>query len=282
MRQGCAPFLFDYRRTSAAGAFREVFHAHLEMEFTYIHEGEGLLIIDGTTYSIEPGALLMFQPFQLHRVQIRAASGFVRSLIMFDPAMLKPYWDSFPALKGFFQTLKQQPGSSRPVRSVAEGDPILALLEQFDDARQHHVSNEIHEEYMFFLLSFLRQFRRIGQAAHEQLSEPLRYRHRAEEAMQWIERHYHEPFRLEQMADELHLSRYHIAHLFKEATGTTILAYVQATRIRHACVLLTRTSLTIPEIGARTGIANPSYFCKVFREAMGTTPHQYRLQVQKP
>jgi AraC-like DNA-binding protein len=281
MNSPVQPFLFEYQRTSPPGAFSEVFHAHPEMEFTYVHEGAGNLIIEGKTYAIESGSLMVFQPFQLHRVQIQPESSFIRSLIIFDPAVLQPYWDSFPALRGFYQTFKQQQMKGAPVYSIHSADPLLLLLNQFHSSLSGILRHEAREEYAFFLLSFLRQFKRIWQAPEEQPAPVVKYHHRAEEVMQWIDRHYQEPFRLEEMAGELHLSRYHIAHLFKEATGTTVLAYVQATRMRHACILLSKTSLTIPEIGVRVGIPNPSYFCRVFRETMGTTPHQYRLQVQK-
>lgn len=280
------PFLFDYRRTSEV-VFKEVFHAHLEMEFTYVHSGEGNLIIEGITYPVGPGMLMVFHPFQLHRVQIQVKPGqpFVRSLIMFDPATLQPYWDTFPVLKGFFHLLKQQK-TAMPVIPICESDPLITWMRQFHEARSSFSPNDVMEEFHFFLLGYLRQLRRIWQ---EQKSDATftdisnRYHHHAEEVMRWIELHYQQPFRLEHMASELHLSRYHLAHLFKEATGTTILAYVQATRIRHACVLLTmrKSTLTVPEIGARVGIPNPSHFCKVFRETMGITPHQYRLNIQK-
>ncbi|MFE5321922.1 AraC family transcriptional regulator [Paenibacillus sp. NPDC056579] len=277
--------MFHYRRTSEV-VFKEVFHAHLEMEFTYVHEGCGNLIIEGTTYPIGPGMLMVFHPFQLHRVQMEVKPGqpFVRSMMMFDPATLQPYWDPFPGLKGFFQLLKQQK-ALKPVMPISESDPLVSLMGHFHESRAAMSPNEIGEEFHFFLLGYLRQLRRIWQDQQPEAESTgtSRYHHHAEEIMKWIELHYHEPFRLEQMAAELHLSRYHLAHLFKEATGTTILAYVQATRIRHACVWLTKSksALTVPEIGARVGIPNPSHFCKVFRETMGITPHQYRLNIQK-
>ncbi|WP_036746990.1 AraC family transcriptional regulator [Paenibacillus sp. UNC451MF] len=279
---GSRPFEFDYQRTSAI-AFKEVFHAHLQMEFTYVHEGKGNLIIEGKSYSVEPGTLMIFQPFQLHRVQVHVTPEhpFVRSLIMFDPLLLQPYWDNFPQLKHYFQSLKQQQAGGRPLHHLKESDPLVSLMKQFHEVNHSLSPHEHQEEYMFFLLSFLKQLQRIQRQPEGSFTHSSKFSHRAEEVMQWIERHYHEPFRLEKLASELHVSRYHIAHLFKEATGTTILAYVHATRIRHACVWLTKTSLTIPEIAVRAGIPNPSYFCKIFRETMGITPHQYRLQIQK-
>jgi AraC-like DNA-binding protein len=276
------PFLFDFQRKSTT-AFREVFHAHLDMEFTYVHQGRGNLIIEGRTFAIEPGTLLIFQPFQLHRVQIKVTEDcpFIRSLVTFDPALLQPYLDVFPAVKSFFNLIKQQQGG-KPVHRIKEIDPIISLLEHFNAVRSNLSSHELHEEYIFFLISYLRELRRIWREPEEACrAAASRYNHRAEEVMRWIERHYDETFRLERMAGELHLSPYHISHLFKEATGTTVLAYVQATRIRQACMLLMRNSLTIPEISVRVGIPNPSYFCKIFRESMGTTPHQYRLQTKR-
>ncbi|MCZ8520875.1 MULTISPECIES: AraC family transcriptional regulator [Paenibacillus] len=272
------PYLFDYRRTSLH-EFKEVFHAHLEMELTYVHEGEGNLILEGRTYPIMPGTLLVFQPFQLHRIRMEVAPGkpFVRTLLMFDPAVLQPYWSLFPALGAYFVSLTGQQAACPPL-FLQEGDPAVSLLKQFYDRLPRLAPQEKQEEYLFLLLGLLRQLRAHSSAGPH--APPSPRNRRAGEIMQWIERHYAEPFQLERLAQEVHLSRYHAAHLFKEATGTTILAYVHATRIRHACILLMQTELAIPEIGIRTGYPNPSYFCRVFRETMGTTPHQYRLRVQ--
>ncbi|GAA4846973.1 AraC family transcriptional regulator [Paenibacillus vulneris] len=280
---GARPFEFDYRRTSEV-VFKEVFHAHPEMEFTYVHEGEGSLIVDGKSYPVEPGTLMVFQPFQLHRVQIHVAPErpFVRSLIQFDPLLLQPYWDSFPLLKHFFHSLKQQQAGGRPWHHLNESGALVTVMKQFHESKCRLKPQEYQEEYMFFLLSFIKQLQQLERQPETASNVESKFSHRAEEVMQWVERHYQEPFRLETMAKDLHVSRYHIAHLFKEATGTTILAYVQATRIRHACIWLTKTSLTIPEIAVRVGIPNPSYFCKLFRETMGITPHQYRLKVRTP
>ncbi|SFK82710.1 AraC-like ligand binding domain-containing protein [Paenibacillus sp. 1_12] len=276
------PFQFDYRRTSEL-QFREVFHAHPQMEFTYVHRGSGNLIIEGKTYSIEPSTLMIFQPFQLHRVQMHVTSDspFIRTVMMFDPALLKPYWASFPVIERFFLDLQKQ-ASGKPIHSIRESEPIITHLGTFNETRSKLNEHEIKEEFHFFLLGFLRQLKTLWHKPDDDPSIPARrHHHRAEEVMQWIEEHYQEAFNLEQLAKELHLSPYHIAHLFKQATGATIVAYTQATRIRHACVHLITSSLTVPEIGARVGIPNPSYFCRVFRQTMGSTPHQYRLHIHK-
>lgn len=276
------PLEFVYRRTSDRHFF-EVFHAHSQMEFTYVHEGTGNLIIEGKSYAIEPNTLMIFQPFQLHRVQIDVApeQPFVRTVIMFEPVLLKAYWSSFPMLEDLFHHILNR-SDGKPLYGIQQSELLIALLKQFNESLTDMSEHERNEEAHFFLLSFLRQLKPLWQKPDDSSSSiERRHSHRAEEIMQWIEMHYHESFKLEQMGNDLHLSPYHLAHLFKQATGSTIFDYTKATRIRHASIFLIQTMLTIPEIGARVGIPDPSYFCKVFREKMGSTPHQYRLHIQK-
>lgn len=282
MNRTVGSFSFHYRRTSAHRFF-EVFHAHSQMEFTYVHEGNGNLIIEGKRYPIEPNTLMIFQPFQLHRVQVDVTSEmpFVRTVIMFDPVQLARYLPSFPILESFFDNLLKRMDSI-PLYGIRESELFSEFPSPHNESLSDMSIHEQQEENNFFLLSFIRNMKPLWQKLKIQpLASTRRHSHRAEEIMQWIEDHYTESFKLDQMANDLHLSPYHLAHLFKRATGSTIVEYTKATRIRHASIYLIQTSLTIPEIGTRIGIPDPSYFCKVFRQQMGSTPHQYRLHIQK-
>ncbi|TCM93162.1 AraC-like DNA-binding protein [Paenibacillus sp. BK033] len=272
-------FEYEYRRTSR-DYFREVFHAHSQMELTYVHEGRGLLIIDGVSYSIEPNVLLVFPPFQMHRIQIQVTEKepFIRSVLLFEPAVLHGYLNDFPSLKSFFQRLMLQQANVHPVNAMPENEPFAALLRQFSVTMGGKREADFEENMGVFLLSLVHQLKQSPEGESAFLKK---HNHHVEEIIGWIEEHYTEPFRLEELAGELHLSPYHVAHLFKESTGTTIVAYTQATRIRHACSLLRKTTLPLSEVGYRVGIANPSYFSKIFRQIMGVAPLTYRQHLIK-
>ena len=274
-------------RRASNTTFREVFHAHSQLEITYIHEGYGQLITEGQVFSLEPGMLMIFRPFQLHHVQIQVSSQqpFIRNVLMVELDILKAHWSHFMATHHFIQDLLGEQSPIQPIR-LAATSPLVQRMEQYADTYPGLLPHEVEEDTRLFLLDLLRT---ASLSVARWATAPLpgctlvqckRSSPHAEAIMQWIEQHYHEPFRLEDIADTLHLSPYHLSHVFKKATGTTIVAYAQATRIRHACVLLTRSSLTVPEIGHRVGMTSPSYFCKVFRTTTGSTPHQYRLKVQ--
>ncbi|NEU64237.1 AraC family transcriptional regulator [Paenibacillus sp. ALJ109b] len=273
------------RRTSTT-AFREVFHTHSQMEITYIHDGYGQLITEGQAFPLEPGTLMIFRPFQLHQIQIQVTTEhpFVRSVLMYEQHLLNSHSRLFAVSNRFTMDLFGQTSPLQPIR-LSASSPLVQMIEQFANILPTLLPHEAEEDTRLFLLGLLAQLRYLWKDTRFPNSTALpvgssALHPHAEAVMHWIEEHYNEAFRLEDIADTLHLSPYHLSHIFKKATGTTIVAYAQATRIRHACVLLTSTTHAVPEIGHRVGMSSPSYFCKVFRNATGTTPHQYRMKVQ--
>ncbi|MEW4369781.1 AraC family transcriptional regulator [Paenibacillus kandeliae] len=272
-------FWYEHRKTSTE-SFHNVFHAHSQMELTYVHEGRGQLISDKATYYIQPGTLLVFPPFQLHHVQIQVTEEqpFIRSVLAFEAAPVYKYLNDFPSLRSFFQRLVLNQIHVQPVLAMDEYDPLVALMQQFREGMEHITEMELEEHIGLFLLGLIYQLR---QRPQEHSAFAKKQHQHVEDIIQWIEQHYMETFRLEHVANELHLSSYHMAHLFKEATGTTIGMYTRATRIRHACSLLRKSNLPLSEVGYRVGLPNPSYFSKLFSDMMGVTPLAYRQRLMK-
>ncbi|WP_254778362.1 helix-turn-helix domain-containing protein [Paenibacillus sp. cl141a] len=61
------------------------------------------------------------------------------------------------------------------------------------------------------------------------------------------------------MAKSLHLSPYHLSHLFKEATGISITEYIAARRIHQSIQLLATTKKPISLITEEIGLTNSSF-----------------------
>ena len=64
---------------------------------------------------------------------------------------------------------------------------------------------------------------------------------------------------------------------FKRQFGTTPGRWLQNRRLQHCKFLLDTTGYTIDEICFYGGFENKSHFTRVFKEAYGNTPGQYRL-----
>ncbi len=94
--------------------------------------------------------------------------------------------------------------------------------------------------------------------------------------LDYIAAHFQEEVRLQDLADEVRLSTFRIAHLVKERTGRTILQHVHEMRIREAQRLLEESRLSCAEIAYEVGFTDQSYFNRRFRALTGITPRQHR------
>ena len=98
----------------------------------------------------------------------------------------------------------------------------------------------------------------------------------SEKAIDFIEKNYMHQLRLEDVAEHIGRTTYHTSHLVKAATGMTVVEHIREARIKNACRQLAYSDTPIEEVISSCGFISASYFHKVFREKLGTTPNRYR------
>jgi AraC family transcriptional regulator len=90
--------------------------------------------------------------------------------------------------------------------------------------------------------------------------------------------HLHEPLSLERLAQQVNLSAYHFARLFRRTTGESPHQFVLSKRLEAAERFLRETDLPLSQIAQAVGFPNQSYFTQVFRQHRSLTPRRYRQQ----
>ena len=78
------------------------------------------------------------------------------------------------------------------------------------------------------------------------------------------------------VADRLHINKYHLCRLFKRETGMTVNCYINSARIAKAKQLLATSEESVSFIAAECGFGELSLFTKNFKKEMGMTPSAYR------
>ncbi|MFD0672213.1 AraC family transcriptional regulator [Cohnella sp. GCM10027633] len=273
------PLQFHYRLSSDTSF--EAFHAHAGLEILYVHNGEGMLEVDGHTFELNQGMISIFQPLRLHHIRMKASSEspYVRTVLVLDPGVLEPYWSMYPELRSFFRSLLDHDHRPLALAGSERFNRSLELLfEQWSEQRRTHSSfdRQAPAESSFIYLMYLLQHLKTIIPLSERDQETIRPGNHAERIREWLDEHYHAAFRLERLADALHLSPYYVSRVFKEASGVTITEYVLAQRMRMAGLLLRSSSLGIQEIARKTGYPSESYFVRTFKRYYGKTPLQFR------
>lgn len=93
----------------------------------------------------------------------------------------------------------------------------------------------------------------------------------------YIENHYTDDLRVDMLAELSNYSKRHFIRIFNETYHATPLDYVILLRIRHACSLLKETSISMSDIAIQSGFSDSNYFSRIFKNRMGCTPTQYRI-----
>lgn len=102
---------------------------------------------------------------------------------------------------------------------------------------------------------------------------------RVRKAMVFIEENYQRDLSLVKVAGAVHLSIWHLCHLFKSETGETFVRYLKAIRMQRARKLLENRLLSIKEVMNKVGMRDQSHFAKDFKRAYGLTPSEFRLSL---
>lgn len=94
-------------------------------------------------------------------------------------------------------------------------------------------------------------------------------------------REYGKNYTLTQLARENNISPSYLSHLFKTATGSSVMGYLQACRLAEAKRCLAQTDMRIGEIVEHCGFGDCSNFCRTFRSATGLSPTAFRTRFRK-
>ena len=91
-----------------------------------------------------------------------------------------------------------------------------------------------------------------------------------------------EPLTLAEMAQNVYLSPYHFARVFRQAVGERRgPAHLTRLRVEAACRLLRETREPVADVTAACGFSNTARLTAAMRRLLGTGPTAYRTATQR-
>lgn len=154
-----------------------------------------------------------------------------------------------------------------PRRGSCDPEALLPLLRELEEAESSDAPAVVKSGLLCTLLT--RLYRGQEKSGRERLADLMARRLTAD---------LRDPPTLARLADELHFSENHLIKVFREATGTTPHAYLNAARLRKARLLLSSGNLTAERVAEACGYADYAHFYRMFRKATGMGPKAYRRE----
>ena len=140
-----------------------------------------------------------------------------------------------------------------------------------DIANSMKVSSKLHS--LFHLLY-------AATLEHENTPIKKEQQNAIELVVRYIEENYTNAITIDDMMNEIHISKYHFIRLFNRVIGATPYNYLTTHRINIAKKLLYSTDKTIAEIAEACGFSDTSNFINQFKKHTGQKPLQYRNSFQ--
>ncbi len=97
-----------------------------------------------------------------------------------------------------------------------------------------------------------------------------------ERACNYIRSHLNQPFTIKDIAECLYVSPSHLARLFQQEMGTSMMRYTRQRRLDSAQSMLANTELAVQEIARLSGYDHVPQFNRLFKQSHGMTPTDFR------
>ena len=107
---------------------------------------------------------------------------------------------------------------------------------------------------------------------------PGRTAKRLRKILRYISRNFTGSISLSDLAEKMYTSSSTLSRFFKKQTGIYFADYVNQVRLRHAVQGLLYSDDSITKIAVDSGFSNLSVFNRLFKEAYGMPPNEYRKQ----
>jgi AraC-like DNA-binding protein len=270
--------MFDFTYRSAE-LIEPIFHSHTYYEVYYFYEGKCNYLIGDQIYNLAPGDLILMYGMTLHCAKIDPAYPYIRTIIHFDPAILRPYLE-FPQAIPVLQPFEQFKNYRLCLRGAAkaEAEQILLVMAEHKQ-RGDQVSTGRLLLALVDLLYFI--YDQCLQPLSEHREFPSDKEKTVQDVIALLENSYSEDdLHMEKLQRELHLSKSYLAKIFKEVTGVTIFEYVYRKRINEAKILfLLHPSLTVTEVCFQLGFKHLAHFSRLFKQHVGLSPDRYKKQL---
>lgn len=100
-----------------------------------------------------------------------------------------------------------------------------------------------------------------------------------QQAVKFIDGNLGKPLSLQLIAREVYLHPTYLSNIFKKQTGYTVTSYINQRRIYEAQKLLKDPRNRICWVMGQVGFVNQRYFGKLFKEMVGMTPSNYKMEI---
>lgn len=254
------------------------FHYHNFYEIIYVLEGEYSSMLENQTYHVKKGDFLLIDCNVMHKYHFveKKHDSSRRIILWVTRELLQTLSGGGMDLGACFRG-QSSCAYHFPIyyEEMLRGYLLKLVMEELPDVPSPEARQVLDRGYLTLFFGYLNVLclrREYGFSQENMVFHPM-----VEQVADYIERHIREGITVEELARQVHMSKYHFLRKFKEQTGVTVHHFVLNKRLIRAGEELQRGK-SLTEAWQNSGFTDYSSFLRNFKKAFGVSPGKYRGQ----
>ena len=251
------------------------FHIHHKYEIYYEIEGTRRYFIEDAAYIVNAGSVVLIGENQIHKTASVGDTPSSRIVMNFSGEYLDSLAGIFPDVD-FFSFLNEEHNHLLCNLSVKQQNQLQSVMQQLI-LLQEETTPEGDAMRKMMLATLLLTLKSLCRIQQEQGGENGRVSNQIVDQIQgYIAEHYAEKLTLTGIASQFYISPYYLSRLFKRAINLSLIEYINGVRIKAAQNLIEKSNESVSDVAEKTGFMTTAHFRRVFKDATGLSPQQYR------
>lgn len=250
-------------------------HRHDHYEIYYFLEGDTNYVVEECTYALQRGDYLMIPPGKRHKPLILDDRIPYRRIVLW---LSREYYARLCSQSedfsfGYDYALQNKQYHFRHDFIVTQ-DIHGKLLELLEEIRSNHAFHELH--CTLKTAGFLAYINRI--ISEQVTASPVAYDVPLYARLcDYITSHLAENLSLDELAKEFFVSKYHIAHIFKQHMGLGLHQYIMKKRLSVVKSGIP-SGIPLTQLAHDFGFSDYTSFYRAFKREYGISPQEYRKE----
>lgn len=260
----------DFRLFHLSGAMEEPvdWHYHTFHKIILFLSGRASYGLEGKSYALEAGDLIVVPSGCIHRPEVALGAPYERVILYISPEFLRTSSTPDCDLEACFLNAKAsfrfvlRPGAERRRFTAA-----LTALELEQRSTAFGAAQMARALFFQFLISVSRGMdeNRLEYVASSACDEKIAA------ILQYLSLHLTEELRIDDLAAQFYISKYHMMRRFKEETGYTIHNYVVTKRLMLAREKIA-SGMPVSEACYACGFRDYSSFARAYKKLFSVSP----------
>ncbi len=250
-------------------------HYHNFYEIIYVLEGEYSSLLGNQTYHMRTGDFLLIDCNIMHKYNHieKKHDSSKRIILWITPAMLESLSGGQMDLSACFRS-KESSAYHFPIyyEEMLRGYLLKLAMSDILDLESSGAKEIMDRGYLtlfFVYLNLLCSKKEYLFSEERTSTHPL-----VDEISNYIDLHISESITVEDLANLVHMSKYHFLRKFKDITGVTVHTFINNKRLIKACELL-KKGQNITQAYQSCGFSDYSAFLRNFKKTFGVSPGKY-------